>query len=927
MPRSPRPADVFCEDFFLADGKHPNGTEAHRLFLNAFVPPPRFASLKQWLTRCPGPPRLVFLDGHPCSGKTFSAARAVADLIDEQRLTPDHWWTAGQDSYKVCPRYETDLGRAVAEVERQLVKCPHLKELRYVLLDDLLGTQRPRPLLTAKDLPVKDAGALRPYFTHDRDTNPWLRLLPDGCTVVITGRSLFFLILEAFLDLDVRNLGAGPAAAAATTHRWGTFRTHSGDLAGAVDRTTVAEISKRNRANHPLKEHERLLFQAAPLLAFDFDPDHRPLGPEQTKLRAIAAEVLFGEDMYTLAKLVGEFRGKSRDWIDAPQWSREARRKVETAYVMSLAPGLLFLGPEAHEALAIDRALGQQLADSLYFSDRELQSGRLPNELYMPALDKHLGTYAPGAIEAFVACVRSTAEASNKSVSAFPGIGLGLRGLIERGRCPYTHPPWEELRAIPAFIDLFQDYQTNQRKRDFLLDLEFSERVPRGAHESNPGLAAAVGWALYKFFRSEQHRRVRRAAQDWFQDCLQKLNHRLRDATPGADRGWDTLAAFYSTFLQWAIKMRAVEDLNLVNEVVTGADLGRRRAPWLRLILDDQLVGAVLDRGYDLSDLTRDLESALTEKPSGDWDDAAKKRELATRLLSLAWHNRWMGPSGALLKAWKAEALEATRRGDPEPVRLQESAWKDFTDMARDWLEQHRDRALQLVREEPALIEFALQYHWCHFLTQRAVWMRDWCLEEDPNLYERSPGQITAGAPERRDNRLLADIADALIQGTAAHPGGPRSVRNILLLIGSRWDRLPNGRLVQLLDQVDHQLHAAGERSALLYHVLQAIFELSRQGFLDPRRAGLAPDRVTDCQAFLRWCWEKLNETTVGSAWRSYREGLREVTHPLDLLPREDGWEDVRGALAEFLAAAPKASPSTRGTAALRRPTATRRPG
>src|SRR5262249_25111785 len=156
---------------------------------------------------------------------------------------------------------------------------------------------------------------------------------------------------------------------------------------------------------------------------------------------------------------------------------------------------------------------------------------------------------------------------------------------------------------------------------------------------------------------------------------------------------------------------------------------------------------------------TRDLEWELTEKPSPrDWNDAITKRELANRLLSLAWHNSWMGRRTTLPEAWKAEAREATRRGDPAPVRLPLTRWKEFTAMAHGWLEQHGERALHLLREEPALIEFALQCHWCHFLTQRAVWMRDWCLEHDPNQYERCPSQVTAGAPERRDNGLLADV-------------------------------------------------------------------------------------------------------------------------------------------------------------------------
>src|SRR5262249_38700750 len=145
---------------------------------------------------------------------------------------------------------------------------------------------------------------------------------------------------------------------------------------------------------------------------------------------------------------------------------------------------------------------------------------------------------------------------------------------------------------------------------DLLLTLERAGNLdalksqPGDAQHVKAGLAATVGWLLYRWAAGPQPEGFE-AAPGWFERNLSANAH-------NAD--WDDPAAFYSSFLQWIVK-RSPETLARISAPDFGGDL----APRLRFILEDELVWAILEKRFASAarEAWQDLRTALeVDSPS-----------------------------------------------------------------------------------------------------------------------------------------------------------------------------------------------------------------------------------------------------------------------------------------------------------------------
>ncbi|HEX3149131.1 MAG TPA: hypothetical protein VHR66_13740 [Gemmataceae bacterium] len=936
------PASAFLGDFFTADSRYSGGERQLRYFTSVYVSTPgdaRLANIIATLAAKSGP-KVVLVDGHPRSGKTFLTAAAISKWIhsDPVRFAKKCWWTAGIDCRKVYDDPDADgpvddVPTLANKIAAALEAHPHRADLQVVLLDDILGTNVLRPLGDSPD-------RLLPYFQfEDREANPWLRHLSDDCVLVITSRSLFFFVLESLLGSDVRGL-----ATKQPVHclRWGMFRPR--DLSKVppwgFDSATLEEINLRTWKEHPLldqpnlftqRQRNSLVIQSSPMTAFTQTQGR--LTPLQ---KTAAAYVLFGEDLCTLADQVDRLsEGRQSGWPGP--WHPDAGRKLRHAYAVAIAPGLVFLGDGAYTAIGLSQAESKSLAVSLYYTDDDLDLGRLPNEYYMVALNDHFGrsrrteenvagatseTYTASVVRAYKNILLPNGEShSDKSVKSLRlAVGLVLRGLIERARYSGTKPHWDELRGLPEFQNLLQWFHDATPDGCLLLTFEEKGECIDTREQYKPGLAAAISWALYKLDWKDRPQ-VGVSASAWFLQQVERFAHAGVADTPNDGRdwqmGWSSFSAFYSSFLQWAIQAAASGDdtsHELLRRIVDTSQFTPEARADIEVILRDEFSWALLEECYSVIDVGG-ANLGILNDPMPDPTASMTTADVVARVnlyFTLAWHNRWL--DGYVGGAGRPEADAGPPPSHHHQVgaarRLAKDKWLEWANRAHQWQVRYHVWVTRMVREKPYLLDFNLEYHWRHFVTQKAQWMRDWSYQEDPLAYEQSWSEIAEGSPKPTHNEYLADIADILIGHPLLVPDDSvqpvnegrayyRRIRNILFLVATRAGWFP--RLAPFLRNLGEKFPPGDgvtdtEREVNKY-VLEAVFELHRQGMFEPIR--LRRGRSEEGESLLEWCRNRLAEThkraqaDLEAAWQNYLDTLQKVTHDLDLLPPLNGWRQV----------------------------------
>lgn len=925
-------SERFLKDFFCAGDNHPEPEAALTHFRKAFIKPslyPKFfeniknkidSNYKQRSKN------IIIIDGHPRSGKTWATLYALYTIVDEMKLKASNCWTSGFDSLRIAPRFSLDLKTTLKNLTSEMEKISHRSNLRFIFLDEILGTNKPRPVSNFDD--YKEIGQ---YFLLNNN-NPILNLLPYGCSMIITGRALFFLLAETVFGIKIRT--------ETNTLRWGIFRSgNEHEVVSAFNSETLKKACKSNLAYHPFREKSITdnLILSTPILGFS-----NIMGVDSRK-KSIAAHVLFGEDMDSLSEIIEHFEKFNPATQILRDWRERVIEILETAYLMTISPGLIFLGNNAYESLGLNDATAKELAQSMYYLPTKFRAGRLPNQFYMQALDKHLSKKFPLAVRTFKNLLdrrikNNTPELTRSSIGSetlLLAMGLALRGFIERALFPGTEWSIDELWNVEIFSDLFKKYQESKKERDgvedFLLNLELHHHS-KIDYEINkienleicPGLTSAVGWALNKFIQyDDQHgNEIFEDALKWFTTNLNKLILDLitkKSEKNGADlrEKEDTITIFYSTFLQWGFWNKDEEnakkivkciseykfDISNISSEITGIaklkDIDNKLLPYideinnkLQMIFDDELIWALLELDPDTEivlkypelralDATEKMLLLFKKDPEETkYFDSEINFRIVNLYFSLVWHNEWM------------------------TQEIESGGIKDIVIYASNWIKSYKDYVEAFIHKDYKILDANLQYHWCHFITQRSTWMRDWCFHHDPNVFDTEISKITKGTFSSHQFRnklrnknlikifyiILDEMGKSLKRKNkeeideSIEDNFYQRIKNILMFIGTRTARL---RFKAIIDKLDDLIKWKNEVNSPVIH---AIFELSRQLYF-------TFNNVNTANNFRAWCREKIIsnfDLIRKKVWNDYWQEISMVTYSLDLLPRErDGWKDI----------------------------------
>jgi hypothetical protein len=184
------------------------------------------------------------------------------------------------------------------------------------------------------------------------------------------------------------------------------------------------------------------------------------------------------------------------------------------------------------------------------------------------------------------------------------------------------------------------------------------------------------------------------------------------------------------------------------------------------------------------------------------------------------------------------------------------------------------------------------------------VWTRDWCFTEDPILFERDRAPL--GCAHTENNVAIEKVLNSIVISCSTTSSNNR-LRNAVFLLGTRSSRIGvPSILAEVILRVAASDHA-GALSELASEILQALFELARQGFLDvnpgpysaastirPSDRHALRDRHTVAPALLDAAQKALSlwhgTKTFDDAWEAYQNELRIMTHD-DALP--NSWDEI----------------------------------
>ncbi len=918
-------------------------------FSKSFSPPTNFYDLRELITPQIDNKKMVLIDGHPRTGKTWLAISLISNLIYENKDIS--YWTSGKDSQNIDHGQYYPLLSALSKVSEQITTFlsnkPFKDNSRFIfLLDDIFGTNTPRPFgCDFFDDKIKE------FLFFDKK-NKLLDLLPNNSTLVITSRSLFVFLIQQLFEIEYRPKCIPISAESKTIYefnriRWGIFRKYEDfQVEVSFSKPNIEDLINKNLENHPLKnrKNKTYLYLNAPIVAFaerykrNITSSHEELEAIR-KIKNAASFVFFQEDLDSLFSVTfGIDRYYPLDKRNIR--INEATRNLRRAYLTAISPAFIFLGGEAYNILGFDKGFCDDIIEAMYYSDKKIKSTRVPNEFYMYALNRHL----EGKVESVLILVEEFVSSIKDEKKQCTTIGVFLRSIIERALHKKIPGNLSELFVLPIFKKLCEQYRriykknNNESDEDYLIIYEIMNAWENNYEpildfhpkelnipvlQLTPGLISTFAWLLTI---SKVHK-GNNEITEWFDDTLRQVY----SSNKTARIKFDLITAIYSTFLQWILKNTdADEKIFSINSVKNMAKIAYEFEVYFSLnelenqesyfslkeslitIIEDELIWAIVNhdnntlRYIDLKDVS-EIDNFINSLTNYNTPDSKKEQIIFTnRFFSLVWHNDWMD-----------EDIE------------NKSVDKILSDNARKWIDNTFQAVLNLIKSDSELIDINLRYHWNHFITQRSTWMRDWCFEEDPVLFEYESNQIAEGSENKIHliyfisivNQLLQDILINMKCDDSSSQSsdrlkylmifiGPRSnvkmeindeyfikyriqedkkdiIRTTYIEITEQWDELKN-KLDQIITDA-----IKFDKQEYIEAILIGIFELSRQGLLEQysERTSLR---------FRKWCGTTLklikekDEDIFKRSWEHYYKELTFFSYHLDLLPdRENGWETI----------------------------------
>lgn len=832
--------------------------------IDTYVKTPKIESLYNIVKPEPNKKKVVLIDGHPRTGKTWLAQALVCKRIDELK-TNKTIWHSGIDSIKIFKNLGTDetIFNGFKKLQEEFSTNSDIQKKDFFLIDDFFGTNRLRPFGT--DICEKEK--IEPFLKLNDNPNnhPIIKLLPKSCTLIFTSRSLFVYLLyttySVKLPLNRISFNSGEFIPI----KWGVFQTLDKEkIAGSFNIHAIDTIYNKISSFQLNSDFNFItLVKHSPIISFStiYNNDDESLEEE-------VGELLFGEDIDTLKRMIIEVQSltSSRNEYSNLYY------KLIRLYFLIISPNLFF----NNRKLFLTFTNGEEtdsLSHALYYSEEELKSTRIPSIYYFKAVNRHLENNLEFALQ-----ILEELSKQNK----IEAIHILFRGFAEKALS--NSSTWElhsqlvkHIRGSSELTNLF-----NKALNDKILQIEFHADETKDIkinfpRKPNPIFFSYSSWCINELLRNDVH-------YEYIQKIYRSkyLSYFIKEVNKAGKNTVisDKLLAGFSTFLQWNLKNRQLKP-NVIEKMgykiyskISRSSLMDR----ITTILEDELIWALFEK-INTSDQrippTELLKINFIRSTFLQSFENVNFREIRyidlNRYFSLIWHNEWMMPS-------------------------EEKVTIDYYPIINKWCNNyHGFLTISNVNIED-VIGYLIKnfiYHWYHFITQRAIWLRDWCLSKDPLEAERNyeTTQITMGSKNPIDHKKLFELFCQLSANISDKSPHMKSLfKTTFFFISLRTAVIENSEEGKTLSNYYRNiLYQRINNKEIHESLLIASFELSRHGFLQPWSEIISEEH----KIFIMEIINK-NSDLLAQAWKKYYSELEICLNEYDFIPQKDnGWLSI----------------------------------
>ncbi|MFA7360448.1 MAG: hypothetical protein WC139_05365 [Candidatus Kapaibacterium sp.] len=850
----------FLEDFYRSK-KYQNDVEVD-FFTETSLVPPRFDEIYQKFKPAEGNVKIILIDGHPRTGKTWLALNLISRYILESN-SKNKIWHSGVDSCKIFENCSETIFDGFKQIEKEFVK-PENRNKKVFFLDDFLGTYYFRPLGVSLRLRTR----LKKYLNYTK--NPIIDNLPLGSTLIITSRSLYIYILYRTVGVNIPNNEINVSENRSFIPiKWGVFQTmDTAEVTGSFDLSTLDNIwGKIENYIQKTKSVLRDFALHAPIIRFS-----KNFPEKNEKLDNEISRVFFGEDIDTLKNHIIKLKKIGDDYplFFYNKTNKDLYDHLIKLYFLIISPSLFFYNEKLFESLKIQKSEILSFSQSLYYSANEVSSSRFPSIFYFIAVSEHLNKHLDFAL-LIVEELFSNDE--------YP-ISTIFRGFAERALSEKTD--WkihDDLEVKIMNSKLKEEFKQALRKDNILrmefhkkpeIDIKFPE-IPK------PIFFSYSSWCMNRLLINDEHypeisMNYRKKFIEYFiLYLLQKHENKQKTSN---------LLAGFSTFLQWTLKNNQINPKIIETEGKSFYSklIPTEYLPEITTVFEDELLWALFEKMNTSNQRTppdKLLEIDFIKNTFlKSFEESNFKKIDAinlNRYFSLIWHNEWMMPSTDKISIYYSPIL---------------ANWcKAF----RNFLYKDKVQAEHLI----VLLNSNFIYHWYHFITQRTIWLRDWCLSSNPLEYEKNleTTQISMGSQNCKDHEMLLELIIYLTSNIAMDSNYNKSLLKttffFISLRTSLIEKEPN--MQKHLDDYRKLLKERMIGHDNLKSILIASFELSRHGFLQPWSK-----IVSEKQRELIKYAINFDHSCLETAWIEYLEDIELCLDEFDFIPKKkDGWKNI----------------------------------
>jgi hypothetical protein len=853
--------EQFLREFY--NSSNPSDDLDINFFKSTNLLPPRFEEIYQKFKPIEGKIKIILIDGHPRTGKTWLALNLISKYIIESN-SKDSIWHSGVDSCKIYENCKETIFDGFQEAYKEFCK-PENKSKKVFFLDDFFGTYYFRPL----GVSLRLRNRLKKYLNYTK--NPIIDSLPLGSTLLITSRSLYTYILYRTVGVTIPYKEVNVSKNRLFIPiKWGVFQTmDTTEVAGSFDLSTIDSIW--DKIGCYLKRTEYVLRDFAlhaPIIRFS---KHFP-EKKNEKLDNEISRVFFGEDIDTLKNHIIELKkmGDEQPMFFDNKANKDLYDHLIKLYFLIISPSLFFYNEKLFESLEIKENEILSFSQSLYYSIDEINSSRFPSIFYFIAVSEHINNSLDFALF-IVEELFSNGE--------YP-ISTILRGFAERALSEKTDWRIHEDLEVKLMNSRLKEEFEQALKEDNILRMEFHKKPDVDIEfpkKPKPIFFSYTSWCMNRLLIKDEHYpeiswNYRKKFIEYFISYLLQ-RHENKQKT-------SNLLAGFSTFLQWTLKNNQINPkiIEVEGKSFYSKLIPTEYLPEITTVFEDELLWALFEKINTSDQRTppdKLLEIDFIKNTFLKSFEDCNFKELdvinINRYFSLIWHNEWMMPS-------------------TEPISINYSPiLTKWCNAFRNFLFKDKVQIAQLAK----LLNSNFIYHWYHFITQRSIWLRDWCLSNNPLEYEKNleTTQISMGSQNCKDHEMLLELIIYLTSNITKD-----SIYNKSLLKTTFFFISLRTSLIE--KEPNMQKHLGNYRKLIkermiehdnLKSILIASFELSRHGFLQPWSK-----IVSEKQRELIKYAINFDHSCLEKAWIEYIEDIELCLDEFDFIPKKkDGWKNI----------------------------------